>query len=318
MQILKISKLFINYCTNVKQLSNHTLRAYEIDLDSFIYFIGKNKDIEAINRNDFHDYLQYLFKACKLKQSSAKRRFACLKSLFQWLEYQEFINESPFRKAKISIRLPGRIPKGLTIDEIKRLITTTHVQLGTGLDDADRRNWSQNRSYRLRQLIALASIQLLFATGIRVAELCSITLDDLNLNDGIIKINGKGDRERLVFLTGKSLIALLKSYLQVRSQYAPDHNFLIINTRGNPANTQYIRLLIIKTAKSAGIKRQITPHMFRHSTATHLLNNGMDIRFVQRLLGHQSITTTQIYAQVNNSKLQEDLLSKHPLATLRL
>ena len=315
MQILESSKLFLAYCANVRQLSTHTLRAYEIDLDSFVDFVGANKQIDDISRTELHQYLEHLYQVNQLKQSSAKRRFACLKSLFQWLEYQEYLTESPFRKAKISIRLPGKLPRGLTIEEIKRLIVAVsqhnyHTDLTT--------EWSSNRSEKLRQLITLIAIQLLFATGIRVAELCGVKLEDIDLINGIIKINGKGERERLVFLTGDALIELLKFYLSIRKRSAQNHNFLTITTRGNPANTQYLRLLIINAGQLAGIKRRITPHMLRHSTATHLLNNGMDIRFVQRLLGHQSITTTQIYAQVNSSKLHADILEKHPLANMGL
>ena len=312
MHIQESSERFINYCANVKQLSEHTLRAYEIDLESFIAFAGVNKSIFEINRNDFHDYLQHLYTVCELKQSSAKRRFACLKSLFQWLEYQDLIDESPFRKARISIRLPSTLPKGLTLEEIKKLIKT----ITFSLNHFDSDDWLDERSYKLRQLITLVSVQLLFATGIRVAELCSITLDDIDLTNGVIKIHGKGDRERLVFMTGDALIRLLKVYLNTRLIVAPNHNTLMINTRGKVANTQYIRLLIKKVAEEAGIKRRITPHMLRHSTATHLLNNGMDIRFVQRLLGHQSIITTQIYAHVNTAKLQQSVLANHPLALL--
>ena len=150
----------------------------------------------------------------------------------------------------------------------------------------------------------------------RVAELCTVKIDDINISNGVIKINGKGDRERLVFLTGSAMAKLLQRYIAIRKSYASNHDHLMITTRGNPANTQYIRLLIINSGKSACIKRRVTPHMLRHSTATHLLNNGMDIYFVQRLLGHQSITTTQIYAQVNSSKLQADIIAKHPLVNM--
>lgn len=316
MKISEASDRFIIHCKHTKKLSEHTLRAYQIDIDCFLAFSDRERGINECDRLLLRDYLHHLYENCNLKNSSAKRRFACLKAMFRWLESEEDINESPFRKLNLPIRLPARLPRGLNKREIRKLLTEPLKQLG----ETHRNNLTTNRCIQIaeqpkqfRHFISLITLDLLFATGIRVAELVSIRIEDIDLSEGTIRIHGKGDRERLVFLPGHSLCKLLGIYIQVRQKIAINNDYLIITSRGSKANTQYARLLVRDAGESARLTRRITPHMLRHSTATHLLNSGIDIRFVQRLLGHQSITTTQIYTQVSDTMLKQVLIKKHPM-----
>ena len=138
-----------------------------------------------------------------------------------------------------------------------------------------------------------------------MGELCGIRLDDLDLENGIIRIYGKGSRERVVFLVDKKVTSALKNYLHMRKKINPDTDNLLITSRGTPAKPEYIRQNLHQLVSRTPLKKRITPHMFRHSTATHLLEAGVDIRYVQRLLGHSSISTTERYTHVSDSSLQE-------------
>nr|VFJ87971.1 MAG: Phage integrase family protein [Candidatus Kentron sp. H]VFJ89950.1 MAG: Phage integrase family protein [Candidatus Kentron sp. H]VFJ96326.1 MAG: Phage integrase family protein [Candidatus Kentron sp. H] len=146
-----------------------------------------------------------------------------------------------------------------------------------------------------------------------MGELITIDIQDLDIREGTIRIHGKGDRERIVFLPDENLRSLLRIYLKARGAAFPLTERVIITPQGRAANTQYVRLLVRKAGEAAGIGQRITPHMLRHSTATHLLNSGVDIRHVQKLLGHQSITTTQIYTQVSTDMLKRVIAEGHPM-----
>lgn len=220
---------------------------------------------------------------------------------------------NPFHKAAIKIKLPSRLPRGLGKDEVRKLL---HSPLsGLGFDKReDCRGEALLAAARSHdshlQFTALASVELLFATGVRVGELVKIKLDDLNLKEGTIYIHGKGDRERVVFLPDQLLARLLGDYLSHRTSLSPNHPQVLVNTRGAPATPQFIRHLVTRTGENAKLTRHITPHMLRHTCATHLLNAGVDMRYVQKLLGHQSITTTEIYTHVDKSRLKKLVRSK--------
>ena len=141
-------------------------------------------------------------------------------------------------------------------------------------------------------------------------------MSDINLTDGVIKIKGKGNKERQVFLPGNEIRSLVRIYIQLRSEYTPSTQSLLITTRGESVSTQVVRLRIRKAGENAKLDRRITPHMLRHSAATHLLMAGLDIRYVQHLLGHQSITTTQIYTHVSDAKLKSAVCRVHPIGKI--
>nr|VFK56551.1 MAG: integrase/recombinase XerD [Candidatus Kentron sp. TUN]VFK62894.1 MAG: integrase/recombinase XerD [Candidatus Kentron sp. TUN] len=215
---------------------------------------------------------------------------------------------NPFHKAAIKIKLPSRLPRGLGKEEIRNLLRTPLRELGFSKrkDCHSEALLAAARSHHGHlQFTTLLSIELLFATGVRVGELVKIELDDLNLKEGMIYIHGKGDRERVVFLPDRLLTHLLRDYLSHRASLSPNHARLLVNIRGTPASPQFIRRLVIQTGENTKLTRRITPHMLRHTCATHLLDAGMDMRYVQKLLGHQSITTTEVYTHVSEGKLKE-------------
>jgi len=316
MNTLTAISRFISNCKYTKNLSNHTIRAYEQDLRCFTRFITAEPDDSIWSPQCIHRYHEYLHKECELNTSSIRRRIACLRSFFAWLEREDHLEKNPFRQISFNIKTPTRIPRSLSKYEISKLLAAPLKLIGKN----SRKELTVDvclalvERYRMfRSLTMLLSIDILFATGIRVSELAGMSILDIDLPDQTIRIHGKGDRERLVFIPTKSLTSLIQVYINVRTTIVHEHSFFLISPKGKPINDQYIRILIRNAGHHARIPQRITPHMLRHSAATHLLNAGVEIRYVQRLLGHQSITTTQIYTQVGNPVLKKAICSKHPI-----
>jgi len=310
---------YLAHCQHVKNLSHHTIKAYTIDFQKFQEFTGSEKKLEDIDRELLRNYVQYMFEEKILKETSVKRRVACLKSLFRWYEYEEVIEKTPFRAMDLKIKMPKHLPKALDRKEIRSLLKTPLQELGfTHRNSYKSKNFAQKITSRrgFIQLTSQLALELLFATGIRVGELVSIEINDVSAEDKKIKIKGKGDRERVVFLPDQQLINLISTYESARNHFQPQTQILLINTRGTALNTQVVRLHVRNAGETANLDRRITPHMLRHSAATHLLDSGVDIRHVQKLLGHQSITTTQIYTHVSDTQLKEVICKSHPMGEL--
>nr|VFJ69800.1 MAG: integrase/recombinase XerD [Candidatus Kentron sp. FW] len=308
MKISDACQDYLDFCRHHKQLSEHSLRAYLIDLGEFQRFASPSLPITDCDKHLLRSYTRHLFTERSLREASIKRRIACLKALFRWLETEELLEINPFHKAAIKIKLPSRLPRSLGRQEIRKLLRAPLAGLGFNKREDCRGEAllaaARNHEGHL-QFTALASVELLVATGIRVGELVKIGLEEINLEEGTIYIHGKGDRERLVFLPDQLLVRLLRDYLSHRITLSPNHTRLLINTRGGPTTSQSIRNLVTRTGENAKLNRHITPHMLRHTCATHLLNAGVDMRYVQKLLGHQSITTTEIYTHVDGRRLKE-------------
>ena len=288
MKITSACEEFLSHCRVGKNLSEHTLRAYNIDLNEFSAFCSQPTDIADCDRHLLRNYLTYLFDKKNLKETSIKRRMACLKAMFHWLESEELLANNPFHKFKAPIKLPKRLPRSLATHELRSLLTAPLAELGIKTP-GEVENITGNLSRKqFNHITCLVVVELLFYTGMRIGELTQITLSDIDLQDSIIKITGKGNRERRVFINDSELTRLIEIYTQLRSRYNPAGSHLFITTQGNPASPQFLRKLIARSAEQANMERHVTPHMLRHSTATHLLEAGVDIRHVQKLLGHTS------------------------------
>nr|VFK37270.1 MAG: integrase/recombinase XerD [Candidatus Kentron sp. SD]VFK42304.1 MAG: integrase/recombinase XerD [Candidatus Kentron sp. SD]VFK79460.1 MAG: integrase/recombinase XerD [Candidatus Kentron sp. SD] len=308
MKISDACQDYLDFCRHHKQLSSHSLRAYFIDLGEFQRFAGLSLLITECDKHLLRGYARHLLTERALKETSVKRRIACLKALFRWLETEELLEINPFHKAAIKIKLPSRLPRSLGKDEIRRLLHAPVTGLGFGKREdcyGEALLVAAGSHAGHLEFSALASLELLIATGVRVGELVGIKLEELNLEEGTIYIHGKGDRERVVFLPDRLLVRLLRDYLRHRGNLSPNHPQVLVNSRGAPATPQFIRQLVTRTGEDAKLNRRVTPHMLRHTCATQLLNAGVDMRYVQKLLGHQSITTTEIYTHVDKSKLKE-------------
>jgi integrase/recombinase XerD len=306
----KITDDFLFHCRVEKNLSIHTLKAYQLDLNQFIRFIstkGKAIDIRKIDKQKLREYLQRLQETSKAK--TVKRKIATLKALFNYLEFEDKITVNPFRKMRIRIREPLVLPGVLTLDEVKELFQIVY-RAKQECEDRD--------TYTYKSIVRdIAVLELLFATGIRVSELCNLKKENADLGRKYIQVEGKRSRERIIQICSPEIISILEEYIDLFHPSVSRFSHFFINRLGHRLSAQSVRFMIKKYAQLSNIKKSITPHMFRHTFATLLLEEGVDIRYIQQLLGHSTITTTQIYTHISNPKQQEILASFHPRLKIR-
>lgn len=296
---------FIFHCRFEKNLSDHTLKAYKLDLKQFLSFIKsrvKKITIHKIDKSLLRQYLQHLQETQKVK--TVKRKIATLKALFNFLEFEDQIEANPFRKMRIKIREPLQLPGVLTLEEVKTLFQTVY---------RIKQDCLERESYAYRSIVRdVAVFELLFATGVRVSELCHLRKEHVSLSQRAIRVNGKGSRERVIQLCSIDIIRLLQEYIELFHPAGFHFSYFFINRLGNRLSEQSVRFMIKKYVSQCGINKSVTPHMFRHTFATLLLEEGVDIRYIQQLLGHSTITTTQIYTHISNPHQQEILTTRHP------
>lgn len=299
------SRRFLEHCRVARGLSPHTLRAYRSDLAHAARHIGPRVQVTNIDRDTVRDYVKHVLDVERRKGSTAKRRVATLKVFFRWLEREEVVAISVFHRLDLSIRLPKRLPRALDATEMKRLLRRAETV----------RRGCRAESYedRLLHFIVVA----LFTTGLRISELVSLKTHDVSVREGTLRVHGKGNRERTVFFPGDDALQILNRYAHDRRSTAPAGDRFLVDAEGLPISCAYVRRRLRSLAQRASISRRVTPHMLRHTAATQLLEAGVDIRFVQRLLGHASIATTQIYTQVRDSALRATLVRANTLARLR-
>ena len=286
---------FLNHCRR-RGLSKHTYRAYLSDLSDFETWMI-HEGITEVDKIVLRRWISNM-QAQKLSPATIKRRLACLRATFKWLEEEGWIENNPFHNFHAAIRIPKRLPKSLSRSEMKAIFKQSASEAYNGKS--------------ISKLTLWLALEILFSTGVRIAELCDIRLSDVDLETGIILIHGKGNRERLVYLVDSNVRTLMKKYQKSRLKVSTNTEKLFITGRYTPAKPDFIRRNLHKLVHRAKINRRITPHMIRHSTATHLLEAGVDIRYVQKLLGHSSISTTEIYTHVSNTSLQATLKKANP------
>jgi len=312
MQLCHATANFIVHCRSAKNLAVNTLRAYEGDLRDFAGFAGPTTDVRLCDRSVIHAYVRFSFEERSLSAAAVKRRLACLRVFFKWLESDEKTTRTPFQDIELCIRLPKRIPRVLNHVEMQLLLTTA-----AGKVESPAETLGHDQEDKLFQsFTALVALELLYATGIRVGELVTICTGDLDLETGVILINGKGSKQRRVCIPNEALTKLLERYLRERARRSPRAQTLLVTPSGEPTATHQIRILLHRTARQAGIQGRVTPHMLRHTTATHLLERGLNLRYLQHLLGHESISTTQRYSHVNDQALMRAIRASHPLNEL--
>lgn len=312
MAYLKASiEKYLAVCSNLRGLSEHTIKAYRVDLAQFLNFVDNDILIEEISKHELSNFHHYLVES-GLMQSSIKRKLACLKAMFRWFELEDLIEINPFHKFRVDLKTARRLPRNVPRSELQLLINQAQQALpltSSGKQKAPSLHQTKliTKKRELNDITKLVALEIFIATGVRVSELASIRLRDVFIKEKKIKILGKGSRERYVFLPDEELCSLLSYYLQSRRVTEPENDFLLVNSRGKPASTQFLRRLMKELSQSAQTSIKTTPHMLRHSAACELLDSGLDIRYVQRLLGHSSISTTEIYTHVANTTLQEKL-----------
>ena len=276
-----------------RKLSPDTLKAYRIDLRQFSEFVGgKWPDKELLSL-----YIKYL--NGNFAPRTVKRKLASSRAFYHELEFNEMIMDNPFQKLHIRIQAPQQLPRVIPEQVVQDLLKCAYDAYFPG------------RREVLRDIVVL---ELLFSTGLRVSELCALSRDTFLL-DGIglrLLVNGKGRRERILQITTPEIIQLVQNYCQEFSSEIETYGAILYNRQKRPLSPQSVRRIIKKYLNTIGSTYHITPHMFRHTFATSLLEAGLDIRYIQSLLGHSSISTTQIYTHVSARQQTILLAEKHP------
>lgn len=291
---------FLNYCRYHKKISDKTIRAYKIDLSQYGVFSNE------LSKQALWDYIEYLNK--KYKPKTAKRKLATLKAFIHFLLLQDLIDFNPFDKLETTIKEPLLLPKTIPLGVIAKLISFSYQQIVFAKSD-----------YQIRSAVRnTAILELLFATGARVAEICTLRSDNVDLLGNSVKFYGKGSKERIIPIENFAVLSILRKYHSLFEKEIPDSGYFFVNKLGRRMTEQSVRNMINFYCKQCGVDMHITPHMFRHSFATLLLEEDVDIRYIQRMLGHSSITTTQIYTHVTSAKQKEILKTKHPRNKLNI
>lgn len=285
---------YLTVCQDLKGLSPLTLKAYRIDLKQFTEFM-QHKD--WLSKECIIEHIDLLHKQYNPK--SAKRKIACIKAFYHYLEMENIIILNPFHKIKIKYKEPITLPKTIPIPNVESIIKYAYHHHYSAISN-------YQKETTLRNILVL---ELLFSTGMRVSEVSNLKIDNVDLKSKNIYVYGKGSKERIMCIANDNIAKLLEQYLEIRKNYS---EYVFINKLGNPYSDQSIRNMVNSYAKVAGVEQHITPHMFRHTFATALLDEDVNIRYIQQLLGHSSIVTTQIYTHISTNKIRHILEDKHP------
>jgi tyrosine recombinase XerC len=287
---------FHSYIKNELNLSPHTVLAYIRDINQFLVFVKtKGSLFENPQRIDpafARNYLRWLELKNFSKKSVARKISSC-RAFFRYLFREGKIKLNPFEHI-LTPKLGKRLPSFLYPEEVVKLLNAVNLKFKNGPRD-------------------LAILELIYASGMRVGEIAKLRADSVDLESGEVLVQGKGDKERIV-LIGSHSISAIRKYLEARKIIAGDEKILFLGRRGTKLTSRSVERMIRKYAKKAGIEKRVTPHTLRHSFATHLLSGGADLKIVQELLGHSSLSTTQIYTHLTKEKLKSIYDKAHPRA----
>ena len=297
--LIPITEKYLEYCKFQKRLDEKTIKAYRIDLKQFTSFYN-NTDIHTLSVADIESFIGYLHQ--NFKPKTVKRKLASLKVFFHYLEYKDIIEINPFNRIKTKFREPLLLPKTIPLHIVENLLSTMYKDYSL----------AQTVYRKKRALLDIAVSETLFSTGMRISELCNLRSSDVDMHDAVIRIYGKGAKERIIQIGNEDVMGLLKDYVDKYSSEIQDSGYFFTNPNATPLSDQAVRRMIKKYCSLAAIELHITPHMFRHTFATSLLEADVDIRYIQEMLGHSSITVTEIYTHVALSKQKDILSTKHP------
>ena len=286
---------FLDFLKYEKNYSENTIIGYSNHLQLFVSFLNDNniENVHNVDYNLIRKYINYLYDK-NYNSKSICNHISSLRSFFKFLKNEEIISTNPMILIE-NPKLEKKLPKFLYYEDMEKVLNIPDISSDIGIRDA---------------LI----LELLYVTGIRVSELINIKLNDVDYSNNKIKITGKGNKQRMV-IYGNRCSDLLNKYLNIRNKFMKDNNdYLILGIKGKRINDRVVRNIINNISIKAGINLKISPHTFRHTFATHMLNEGADLRSVQELLGHENLSTTTIYTHVTNERLRSVYLHTHPRA----
>lgn len=278
--------------------SDLTINGYDYEITKFLDYLNDNHlDYKKINLDMIRNYLKYL-DSLKYKKNSISKNLSSLRSFYKFLTEEKVILNNPFKNIS-NPKKDKKLPDFLNYEEINKLFDSADTTTPLGL---------RNRCI----------LELLYDTGIRVSELVNLKINDIEFDKKIINILGKGKKERIVYY-GDYLQEVLGKYINDSRKYLLNNKlseYLILNNNGSKITTRGVEYIIDKMVNEAAIKHKISPHVLRHTFATHMLNGGADIKSIQQLLGHESLSTTGIYTHITNDVLRQEYLKNHPRSNL--
>ena len=288
---------YLTYCAHQRKLSAKSIKAYAIDLEQ----LRRHTASETIPvKAELSAFITHLHKT--FLPRTVKRKIASIRAFLNYLEFEEILIENPMKKIKTKFQIPQTLPRTIPLMIIENVLRVAYQELKQA-----------KTVYALNTALRNAAIiELLFATGLRVSELCSLNAQHIDFGNGSIRIVGKGAKERILQVGNLEVLAILRHYAEENAAHIRKTGYFFVNRLSSRISEQSVRFLIKRLCVKAEVERNITPHMFRHSFATLLLEEDVDIRYIQRMLGHSSILTTQIYTQVTVEKQRQILTTKHP------
>lgn len=275
---------FLRYCTVERQLSECTRQAYFYDLADFRKWLPPRHKLGDVKTDNLRNYLEEMTSDRQLSVATVRRRMACLRSFFRYLDEGKVLHD-PFIGWRLKLPRRKRLPRALSHGETSTLLKSKPGRHGD----------------------LSIEIALMIATGIRVGELCKILIGDVSSDGSKLRIRGKGSRDRVVYVTNRKLCSKMQALVRLRQRSPLTQTTLFVNRYGLALQPHSFRSRLRSAGDHAGLKRRVTPHMLRHTAATLLIESGVDIRIVQRLLGHSSIATTEIYTHVSDEALRKTL-----------
>ena len=283
---------FLAFLEIERNASAHTIKNYQVDLRDFLNFL-KSKSVSAVDYLEIRRFLGFL-KEENYQKSTIARKLACLRSFFKFLAREDLLKTNPTAGIQ-SPKKEKKLPAYLELSEVEHLLEAPNGS-----------SWEEKRDK--------AILEALYSSGIRVGELAGLNDDDVDLFSGQLKVRGKGKKERIVPI-GSVAMKAIQIYLDARPKRDPKFkNALFLNRQGTRLTDRSVRRIINKYVRRIALGKEVSPHMLRHSFATHLLDRGADLRSVQELLGHENLSTTQIYTHVSTKRLREAFAKAHPRA----
>lgn len=301
MQLVHARQQYVRWLVATRSLSPHTVRAYDGDLAAFQRHVGAKSLAAEIDRDQLLGFLEAQ-RTDGLAPATIKRRASGVRGLCRWLTDGSVLNEDPWAGLSVSAGRGRKLPRLVPHESLDQLLASLQGRAGVGEPAGFAGEFEQ-----LHESTTLLAVMFMVATGVRVSELVSIRCQDIDVARRTVRIMGKGSRERQVYLTNEWITELTVDYLALRTELAVDHDRLLFNRRFAPLTPSAMRSRLSKVARDASLGVSVTPHMLRHSAATRLIEAGVDIRLIQTLLGHASLSTTEIYTHVSNSALQRVL-----------
>jgi integrase/recombinase XerD len=298
MQVCQAREQYVRWLFVTRDLSPHTIRAYGADIAALERHLGIRASVTEIDRDRLVDFME-IQRAAGLSSTSLRRRASGLRGFCRWLLLCRLLDTDPWTDVTVAVGRARKLPRIVPTHDLDRLLRSLRHSAGVG--DVGQPEGPLARPHECTTLLAVA---LMVATGMRVAEAVSAKASDVDLPERSVRIVGKGRREREVFLPNEWITGLMTAYLRTRAALGLEHPQLLFNSRNEPLTAAAMRSRLARAATVAGLTAKVTPHMLRHTAATQLIEAGVDIRYIQRLLGHASLTTTEIYTHVSDLALR--------------